>query len=191
MGLFYKVSNKELLAVRNRIIKEIGIPQLIRNGFEPDPYKTSWHGEYNRSIKGYIYQFSRIKRENYLERLVIYVVNGERWIQVYLDIFELEPGVFSLSVLKNIDGIKFSLPPINSHNMRLRCDDYKGPPLFYMFFSPVHKLGKFQTRYEYNKAVRKLQTLIQADFGNIDSFVKRWHELHTPFRTDWEGNKFS
>ena len=30
-------------------------------------------------------------------------------------------------------------------------------------------------------------SLIEKDMRNIDSFVKRWHELHTPLVTTWEG----
>lgn len=75
--------------------------------------------------------------------------------------------------------------------MRLRSDDYKGPPLFYILFFPEHKLGKFNNKTSFSKEVLKLSRLIRKDMENIDSFIKRWHEIHTPNIIDWEGNPVS
>ena len=30
--------------------------------------------------------------------------------------------------------------------MRLRIDDYKGPPIFYMLFGKEHKLGSYNSK---------------------------------------------
>lgn len=188
MGLFFKVSDKELVTLRNTIFKESGIPALLKNGFELDPYTGSWHGQYNRSIQGYSYNFSRIEKDKYLEQIEISIIKSERWIQIHLNIFELEPSLKSLSLLNSFDGLKFSEISYRSTRMRLRNDDYHGPPLFYMLFLPEHKLGKFYTKRGYEKEIEKLTNLIKADMKNIDSFVKRWHELHIPTKTNWEGN---
>lgn len=51
MGLFYKVSDKQLLKDRNDIFKEVGISALETNGFVRSVFKTSWNGQYVRSIK--------------------------------------------------------------------------------------------------------------------------------------------
>ncbi|SFE01469.1 hypothetical protein [Flavobacterium phragmitis] len=66
MVLTYKVSEKEILKIRNEIFKEVGVSSLSANGFEFSPYKTSWHGQYDRSIRGYIYDFCRLTKENCL-----------------------------------------------------------------------------------------------------------------------------
>ncbi|SFE01496.1 hypothetical protein [Flavobacterium phragmitis] len=93
-----------------------------------------------------------------------------------------------MTILKDLDGLGFSDLSYRSTRMRLRNDDYKGPPIFYMLFLPEHKLGKFYTKNGYKKEVEKFKKLIQSDMQNIEGFIKRWHELYIPFKTDWEGN---
>ena len=90
--------------------------------------------------------------------------------------------------MKECDGIHFHLPPNDSTRMQLRNDDYKGPPLFYMLFLPEYKIGKYSTQSSFEKQLNKLRDLVIKDMANIDSFVKRWHELHKPNVTDKEGN---
>lgn len=188
MGLIYKVENKELLKLRNEIFKEVGIPALLANGFELDPYKTSWHGEYDKSSRGYMYQFSRISQEKYLERIEVSVISGEKWIQIFLNVFEVKPNLNSLSLLKDFDGLKFSELAFRMTRMRLRSDDYMGPPIFYMLFLPEHKLGSFYTKFGYKRKAEKLRKLIKSDMENIDGFIEKWYQLFFPIKIDWEGN---
>lgn len=75
--------------------------------------------------------------------------------------------------------------------MRLRSDDYKGPPIFYMLFLPEYKIGSYYTKVGYEAELAKLKKLIKSDMENIADFVKRWHELHKTNITDWEGNILS
>ncbi len=188
MGVFYKVSDKQLLKDRNELFKEVGIPGLKKNGFETAPFKTSWSGEYYKSIQGYSYQFARIKEKRFLEIMDVYILKGEPWIQIYLNVFELSPAIESVSLLKNNEGLSFGIPPNSTTRMRLRNDDYKGPPLFYMLFLPEHKIGNYYNKSGYETEIKKLKKLIKSDMENIDDFVKRWYELHKPNITDWEGN---
>lgn len=51
-----------------------------------------------------------------------------------------------------------------------------------------HKLKSFYTKLGLENRIQELGNLIEKDCSNIDHFVKRWHELHTPNITDWEGN---
>jgi hypothetical protein len=188
MGLFYSVLDKKLLADRVEIFKEVGIPALFKNNFQFDTFKTSWHGQYDRSIQGHIFQISRLKVEKYLERIDVYILKGERWIQIFLNVFELRPNLSSISKLKEHEGLKFGIPPNSSTKMRLRSDEYNGPPLFYMLFLPQHKLGNYFTKDGYKSEIEKFKSLIKNDMENIDRFIKRWHELYKPNLTDWEGN---
>jgi hypothetical protein len=189
MALFYKVSEKQLLKNRNTIFREVGITALNRNGFETRTFKTSWNGEYNNSIQGYSYQISRVRENRILETINAYILKGEPWIQIYLNIFELTPEIDSVSVLKNHEGLSFGNMQNSLTQMRLRSvDDYKGPPLFYMLFLPKHKVGSYYSKSGYEAEITKLKNLIKSDMENIDDFVKRWHELHKPNLTDWEGN---
>lgn len=185
--MFYKVSSKQSLNDRNKIFLGSGIPTLEKKAFKKSPFESSWYGEYNKDIKGYSYELCRLKG-NYLETLIINILKDEDWIQIYLNIFELEPVPNKIEELIGRDGINFHMLPNNITKMRLRSDDYKGPPLFHMLFSPEHKIGKYNTEQGYKKEVLKLEKLVKSDMDNIDSFVNRWHELHIPQKTDWEGN---
>lgn len=191
MKPFYSASKKELLSKRNEIFKKYGIPALEKNGYEKSPFKTSWHGEYNTSIQGYIYYFCRLTSDNQLENLSAYIVRGDSYIKIYLNIFDLSPNVKSLQELKIFEGIKFDLPSNSITNMQLRSDDYKGPPLFYMLFCTEHKVGLYFTKTGFEKSIQKLTMLIEKDMMNINSFIKRWHQLHQPKTTDWNGNNIA
>jgi len=189
MGVFYKVTDKQLLQDRNAIFKEVGISALEKNGFETATFKTSWNGEYNKSTQGYSYQISRVKEKKFLETIDVHILKGESWIQIYLNIFELTPQIEDVSILKNHEGLSFDNIQNRITKMRLRSvDDYNGPPLFYMLFFPEHKVGRYYTKSGYEAEINKLKKLIKSDMENIDDFVKRWHELHRPSLTDWEGN---
>lgn len=185
--MFYKVSDKELLSIRNKIVKDVVIPVLERSNFRRSPYKTSWYGEYDRNIKGYSYTLCRLSHDH-LEFVEIIIVKGDRCIKVFLNIFKIEPPVKSLEELRNLEDIRFGIPPNSSTNMRLRNDDYNGPPIFYVNFMPEHKIRRYFTKRGFEKEIKKLSDLIEKDMYNINSSVKRWHELHTPNKTDWEGN---
>ncbi len=191
MGLIYKVSDKQLLKDRNELFKEVGVSNLEKKGFERAPFKTSWNGEFDKSIKGYSYQLARIRESKFLETIYVYILEGEPWIQIYLNVFELTPIISRVSLLKDIEGLSFGIPKNSITKMRLRSDDYKGPPIFYMVFLPEHKIGSYCTKSGYDAELAKLKKLIKSDMGNIDDFVKRWHELHNPNVTDWEGNIIS
>jgi hypothetical protein len=187
MGIFYEISDKELLLVRNKIFTEVGIPALEKNGFVKSPFLGTWFGEYDRNISGYSYELCRLS-QNYLEIIGVFIVKGDKWIKIHLNIFELKPTVNSLKELKDVDGLQFHLPPNSITEMRLRTDDYKGPPLFYMLFFPEHKIGKYYSKKGFDSKVKKLKELIKKDMESIDSFVSRWHELYRANVTDWKGN---
>jgi hypothetical protein len=189
MGMFYKISDKQLLEDRNDLFKEVGITALANNDFVPSIFKSSWNGHYDKSIKGYIYEFTRMTNCKYLEIIEVYIISGEKWIQIYLNVFELFPKVNSINELAGFEGLPFGMTVKNkSMYMRLRKDDYKGPPIFYMTFLPEHKIGSYYSKSGYEAEITKLKKLIKSDMENIDSFVKRWHELNKPNITDWEGN---
>ena len=183
MGLFYKVSDKELLKIRNEVFVEKGIPALEKNGFQKSPFPNSWFGK--DDYGDYSYEFCRLSGKSILEIIIIDIVKGDNWIKVFLNIFELEPELDSLDFLAKIDGIQFDLPPNSRSKMRLREDDYKGIPLFKFVH---HKIGAYNSSGSLEKRAKQLGNLIGKDLTNIDSFVKRWHEIHQPLVTTWEGH---
>jgi len=184
----FKISDKELLTTRNTIFKDYGIPELEKNGFVRSPFKTSWYGEYDSNIRGYSYELCKLTDQNHLLDITVDIMRESKYIKIDLNIFELHEKINSISDLKECDGIHFHLPPNDSTRMQLRSDDYKGPPLFYMLFLPEYKVGKYTTQSSFEKQLNKLRDLVKKDMANIDSFVKRWHELHKPNITDKEGN---
>jgi hypothetical protein len=68
--------------------------------------------------------------------------------------------------------------------MRLRRDDFKGMPLFNTVH---HKLKSYYTKGGYQRSISRLSKLIEKDMNNIDRSVNRWHELHQPVVTGWDG----
>jgi hypothetical protein len=82
MGVFYKVSPKELLEIRNNIFLSKGLPTLVKNGFEKSPFSSSWFGRNN--LRDFSYEFCRINEQSHLEIIEIYIDRGDSWINGFL-----------------------------------------------------------------------------------------------------------
>jgi hypothetical protein len=83
MALFYKISDKELLFIRNKIIQEVGIHALEKNGYFKSPFSTTWFG---RDDSGnFNYELSRISK-NHIEIITIYINKGKKWIKMFLNV---------------------------------------------------------------------------------------------------------
>ncbi len=180
MALFYRISDKKRLEAKNEIFVKKGIPALKRQGFEQSPFSSSWFGRNN--LNNFTYTMCRISSNSELEMITTHISRRDAWIQIFLNIFKLEPKLETLTELETRDGMQFSMP--SDTEMRLRMDDYKGPPLFH---GVRHKLKSFYTEKGFEESVQNLGELIKKDMENIDHFIKRWHELHRPMVTDWEG----
>lgn len=186
MGIFYKASDKELVEIRKRIFIDHGLPQLTKNGFIKSPFSTAWFGK--DDIGGYTYDVCRLTENNQLETLTVYIVRGDKWIKVHLNIFTLEPPLESVSRLEGVDGLQFSLPPNSITKIQLRRDDISGIPLFsYDFWFRRHTIGSYYSRAGLMRRANRLARLLETDLGNIDQFVGRWHAVHRPVVTSWEG----
>lgn len=186
MGLFYTASPKELLQIRNKIFLDVGVPTLQKQGFQKSPFSTAWFGK-NENV-GYSYELCRLSKSNELEMVSVHIVRGDRWIQISLNIFKLQPKLDSISQLLNIDGLQFHLPPNSISDMRLRIDDIKGPPILdYNHMFRNHKIKSYYTKSGLRKRAEELAKMIESDMNNIDYFIKRWYEIHKPMTTTWEG----
>jgi hypothetical protein len=185
MGLFYKATQKEILEIRNKIIRETGIPVLEMKGFKKSPFSTSWYGK--DDLQGFTYCLCRLTSDSVLEDIEIQIVRNDNWIKIILNIFKLHPALESLDRLSGVDGLQYKLPPNSSTEMRLRSDDITGPPLFRLSYTTGHKLKGFYTRNGLIKNTDNLRRNIQDDLNSIDKFIKRWHELHQPLTTSWTG----
>lgn len=184
MGLFYKVPPKKLFEVRNEIFVKNGIPALKKNGFEESPYKGMRFGKLDAGT--YAFDLCRLSSSSYLETITTYISKRDNWIKIYLNVFKLSPELKSLEQLKGLDGMQFFLPPNSITKMRLRVNGIKGMPLFN---TVEHKIKSFYTESGFQERVGELSKLIENDLNNIDDFIKRWHELHKPIVTNWEGKK--
>jgi hypothetical protein len=185
--MFYKASDKELLEIRKKIFIERGIPALTKNGFSKSPFSTAWFGK--DDLGGYTYELCRLTGKKHLETLLVFVIKRENSLKLYLNIFELQPELESLSQLQGVDGLQFSLPPNSTTRMKLRSvQDVKGPPILsYDYWTKQYKISTYYTKGGLTEEANKLGKLIETDLTNIDHFVRRWHELHRPFVTSWEG----
>lgn len=186
MSLFYRASPNELLQIRNKIFSDFGLPALKRNGFQKSPFSTAWFGK-NENI-GYSYELCRLTNHTKLEIISVHIVRGDSWIQISLNVFELHPHLDSLNDLKDVDGLQFHLPPNSVSNMRLKSDDIVGPPILsYNYMFKNHKLKSYYTKTGLMKRAEELGKIIHDDLNDIDNFVKRWHKIHQPLKTSWEG----
>ncbi|WP_342644486.1 hypothetical protein [Mucilaginibacter sp. CSA2-8R] len=184
MCLFYKVPLKQLQQDRKDIFVNIGIPALERNGFQKSPFPVDWFGRNN--VGSYDYTLYRLNVQGHLEMIRTQVSRGDRWIKVFLNIFDVKPRLESLDKLKSEDGLQFHLLPNSFTRMQLRSDDFKGMPLFN---TVQHKLKSYYTKRGYQRSISRLSKLIEKDMKNIDRSVNRWHELHQPLVTGWDGKK--
>lgn len=190
MGLIFKVSKKELLTVRKNVFLEKGLPELEKQGFQKAPFKTSWFG-WNGGILCYIFQLGRIVDHSIFQSLDIHIHRDDRWIQIYLNIFELSPPIETIEQLKTSNGINFGIPPSSLTTMRLRENGNKGIPLVNAIFSPDYKLGASFSERSFEQKVEKLRKLIASDMREIGVFIAQWHETYKISTTDWDGNRLS
>ena len=94
MGLFYRVSEKELLNIRNQIFLNKGIPALKQNGFEQSPFSTGWYGKDDSG--DYSYELCRLSKSLHMHMLFVDIIKGDKWIQIKLNIFNLKLKVSQL-----------------------------------------------------------------------------------------------
>ncbi len=184
MSLFYKVSDKELVRLRNDIFLARGIPTLIQNGFIRSPFSTAWFGK--DGAGGYSYEICRISDDSRLDMIFVYINKGDRWIQPHLNIFRLHPKVNSIEQLKDVDGLQFHLPPNSKTLTRLAPE--RG--LIFARLSQ-HKIRFFYSRASLERRLKKLGDLLETDLNNIDSFALRWMAENKLQITDWNGKAVS
>lgn len=190
MGLFYKVSPKEMTDLRKNIFLEKGIPALSQKGFVRSPFSTFWYG-YQQGI-GYSYYLCRLTDNSALETITVDIVRGDRWIQIKLNIFELSPAVTSIQQLTGIDALQYGLAPHTASEMRLRIDDRKRVPIFDISnMYRHHKIYSYHTPKGLKRRASQLGNRIEKDLLNIDDFIKRWKEKYKINKTNWEGQAIS
>lgn len=179
------ISDKELLQVRNSIFLN-AVPYLMKSGFKQSPFKTHLYGRNN--LGDYSYDFARISNY-YLELLTIHISTGDRWIKIFLNIFNPRPHINSLSELKDYDGLKYRLSPNNSSRMRLETDLLQqSSPLSKILHRNELKLYRtISCRGRIKERIRLERNLIFT-FNHIDEYVNIWLTIHTPKITDWDGN---
>ena len=173
---FFKVSNKDILRARQEIVVKGGIPELRNKGFVQSPMIGAYDG---KDDIGFTYDLCRITGDNSLEIVTVFIIRGEKWIQMFLNIFKIESNIKSIEQLKGIHNLEICLSPRSLTKMRLRVDEVKNGYPFFIFFEKKHKIGCFYTKNGYDHQVKKLHHLIKKDMMNIDHFVKEWHKKHT------------
>ena len=186
MSCFSKVTDKEMLNLRNKIFLNYGLPALNKKGFVKSPFSTDWFGRNN--LKDFNYYFCRVNEHSQLERVEVYIARGEKWVKIFLNIFELQPRVHSIEQLDGLDSLRFVLIPNSVTQMQFGVDDTKGLYLFHIMFGEKLKIGSYYSKNGLDRRAEELGKLIEKDLLNIDYFIKRWHEMHKPLVTDWNGH---
>src|SRR5690606_3680612 len=123
------------------------------------------------------------------EKIDTQISRGDRWIKIYLNVFELYPHILKLEELVDQDSIKYGTPPSSLTKMRINQDNYKGMPLFNLA-SDRHKLLRSITQKGIKKSIAKLEINVEEDLTNIEFFINRWHEVNKPIRVDWNGRLY-
>src|SRR5258708_4435327 len=139
------------------------------------PYKGMRFGKLDAVV--YVYDLCRLNTHSRLEFITTYISKGDRWINVYLNIFDLKPALKSLTQLHGLNEMQFHLPPNSVTKMRLRMDDFKGMPLFR---TVEYRIKSFYSEKGFQKNVEELSQLIESDLNNINFFVISWNDLHQP-----------
>lgn len=186
MSIFYRATDKEIFEVKKKIFIEKGIPLLFKNDFVQSPFLGSCFGKYDSRL--HVYDFIKLTEDSLLQQITVNIFKGDNWIQIYLNIFQLDSSIKSIQQLKTVDGIKFSMPPNSISNMRLHVDDFKGIPLFnYDSMFRNHKLKSSWTKFGFKKSVEKLEQRIETDLSDFDKYVRRWNKIFSPLKTTIDG----
>lgn len=184
--MMYNVSKTELLRMRKNLVLQTVVPILENKGFVKAPFSSSNYGYVNSHI--YIYEMCRLVDNQYLEFVSVSLSREDKYIKVHINVFELSPPIGDLSLLKQIDGINYWIPPNSEKQMRIDLDFIKIPPIIsWDFWFKDFKLKFYFTREGYQKRVNQLTTLLKIKIGNIDSYFREWHQYHHPNITKWDG----
>ena len=93
----YQATRKDILKVRKDIFLKDALPILKEKGFVEKPFKTSnfgWNGF------GYIYDMCRLRQGKFLDFVSVRITQGDRYIKIFINAFEVTPQLGSLSSLK-------------------------------------------------------------------------------------------
>lgn len=188
MKLFYRASLKEMVDSRNKIFVENCMPILFEKGFVQSPFSTSHFG---RDMRDFTYDFIRINN-SLLETMQVQIVRGDKWIKIFLNIFDVQPKLTSTKEaekkLKEKDGMQFVLPPNSLTTMQLISDSFDGMPLLnYRWMFKDHSLKSYFTEKGFHRRMQQFSRLIEGDLKNLDWFISFWHKKYKPFVTNHEG----
>lgn len=180
-----EVTRKDILKARKDIFLKDALPILKKKGFIEEPFKTSnfgWCGF------GYIYDMCRLRKGRFLEFVSVNITQGDKYIQIFINAFEVTPKVDSLSSLKDTECIKYVIFPNCEKKMRLDSDFTKGvPALSKEFWVGGLKLGCYFTEVGYNKQVEKLKEKVKSKVNIIDAYFDKWYECQSPNLVKWDG----
>lgn len=185
--MFYKVSDKSLLSIRNSILIN-AIPTLEEQGYEKSPFISSCFGRNN--MGDFTYDLARLSNSS-LELITIHISKGDKWIKAYLNIFDLLPIPKTLSELNKVNGIAFRLAPDNRTQMRLDIELPKRNFINFIFPKKEYRLKFFLTHSGFIQRQCELENVLIHDFKNIDLKIELWNKAHKPIKTDWEGEPIS
>lgn len=181
----YQATWKDILKARKDIFLKDALPILKEKGFVEEPFKTSnfgWCGF------GYIYDMCRLRQGKFLDFVSVRITQGDRYIKIFINAFEVTPQLGSLSSLKETEGLQYVILPNSEKEMRLDSDFIKGmPALSKEFWFGGLKVGRYFTEIGYNNQVEKLKEKVMSRVCDIDAYFEKWHGCHRPNLVKWDG----
>lgn len=178
-----KLSEKELVLVRDEILKRVGLPALIDAGFRPSPFSHAWYGSDN--MGGCSYELCRVSDVGYLEIVNIYIASGDKRIQVYLNIFKPEPAIDDVGQLDGMDGIAYLVQPNLKTRLCISTSNegfFKGGQKFQLNTGGIFKSLESEKE--------KLAESLKSEFSGLKKHIDRWLLANgEPASTDWNGNQ--
>ena len=127
-------------------------------------------------------------RGKFLDFVSVRITQGDRYIKIFINAFEVTPQLGSLSSLKETEGLKYVILPNSEKEMRLDSDFIKGmPALSKEFWSGGLKVGRYFTEIGYNNQVEKLKEKVMSRVCDIDAYFEKWHGCHRPNLVKWDG----
>lgn len=179
--MLYKPTTKDILHARKEIVEHV-ISIIKAQGFVLGPFSESHCGKYQGF--GYFYELGRLHGSE-LQTISIDIIRDERWIQISLAIFKLDPVPTSIDDLKDVDCLKFCPRMYKAEKVRIDLD-LPASRWRLLFFSKEYKLKRIFSRRGLKKDIIRMEKMIAKDFMNINQKIVLWHKHHTPILVKWE-----
>ena len=180
--MFYKkVTEKEILKIRNDIFIQDVVPVLEKKGFVKSPFKTACFGRTsNNNI--FIYEMCRLRKDSRLEFVITKISRYDRYIKIYINAFKLCPTIESVYSLKDYDSTNYEILPNSGREMWIDVDFIVGPPLFSIDF--WYNCLKLKNSYTTRGRIKQIEKLKKMTIAKVDKIETYFDKLYAKYHYD-------